>query len=343
MTQRDSPDYWERNSLQWGTNHVNDWVIQTAGLTKIYASGWRRKNRVEALTDLNLQVGRGEIFAFLGPNGAGKTTTINLLMGFLQPTRGHVTVFGSPPSDHRVRARIGYLPEHHAFYSFLTATQLLNFFGRLMDIPAHERRQRIEQRLRRLGLWDARDRKIAAYSRGMRQRLGIAQALLGDPALLILDEPTSGFDPLGRRAVRDLLLQLKREGTSIFLSLHILSELEAVCDRVAIINRGRLVQCGRLDEVIGAHVGCEITFTDPTGTAVLRLRQMNVNVTPVEGRFHVFIGDEAFAQTVVDMIRSHGGILKSFIPKTRTLEEVFVQLVGPSETTRASDQMEKEA
>lgn len=241
-----------------------------------------------------------------------------------------------------MRAPIGYLPEHHAFYSFLTATQLLNFFGQLMGIPARERRQQIEQRLRRVGLWDARNRKIATYSRGMRQRLGIAQALLGEPALLILDEPTSGFDPLGRRAVRDLLLELKQAGTSIFLSSHILSEVEAVCDRVAIINRGRLVQCGTLDAVIGAQAGYQIAFTDPTEAAAPRLRQMSLNITQDEDLFHVFVGDEALAQTVLDTIRSHGGLLRSFIPKTRTLEEVFLQLVGPSQTTPTSDDVEKQ-
>jgi len=314
---------------------MSDWVIETRDLAKIYASGWRRKNRVEAVADLNLEVGRGEIFAFLGPNGAGKTTTINLLMGFLQPTRGQVTLFGSAPSDRWVRARIGYLPENYAFYSFLTAPKLLNFFGRLFGLPARVRRERIEQLLRRLGLWDTRDKKIGTYSRGMRQRLGIVQALLNEPDLLILDEPTSGFDPFGRRMVRDFLLELKQRGTSIFLSSHILSEVEVVCDRVAIINRGRLVQQGTLREVIGSHTGYEIAFTDPHGSIVPRVREMNLKVALVEQQVQTFTGDEALAQAVVDTIRSGGGTLKAFVPKTRTLEAVFLELVGASEQARA--------
>jgi ABC-2 type transport system ATP-binding protein len=310
---------------------VTEWVIETRDLAKVYASGWRRGNRVDALMDLNLEIGRGEIFAFLGPNGAGKTTTINLLMGFLQPTRGQVTLFGSAPSDRWVHRRIGYLPENYAFYSFLTAPKLLSFFGRLFGLPAKERRARIERLLRQLGLWEARDRKIGSYSRGMRQRLGIAQALLNEPDLLILDEPTSGFDPVGRRMVRDLLLGLKQRGATIFLSSHILSEVEVVCDRVAIINRGRLVQQGMLRDVVGSHTGYEIAFTDGNGSIVARLREMNLKVTLVQDQGQTFIGDEALAQTVIDIIRAGGGALKAFVPKTRTLEDVFLEVVGASE------------
>jgi ABC-2 type transport system ATP-binding protein len=286
---------------------------------------------VDAVADLNLEVRRGEIFAFLGPNGAGKTTTINLLMGFLQPTRGRVALFGSNPNDRRVRARLGYLPENYAFHSFLTAPALLNFFGRLFRLSARERRERIERLLQQLGLWEARNKKIGQYSRGMRQRLGIAQALLNEPDLLILDEPTSGFDPFGRRMVRDLLLGLKQRGASIFLSSHILSEVETICDRVAIINRGRLVKQGTLPDVVGAQMGYEITFTGPASSIVPRLREMGGEVTLHHEQMKVVAKDEELAQAVVDAIRAGGGRLKAFVPATRTLEEVFLDFVSESE------------
>ncbi len=315
---------------------MSDWAIETKDLTKTFTSRWPGKTRVEAVKDLNLQVGRGDIFGFLGPNGAGKTTTINLLMGFLYPTHGRASLFGSVPSDLSVRRRIGYLPENYAFYSFLTAPQLLRFFGHLFRIPMRERTDRIERLLRMLGLWDARNLKIGKYSRGMRQRLGIVQALINEPDLLILDEPTSGFDPVGRRMVRDLLLDLKHRGATIFLSSHILSEVEVVCDRVAVINRGKLVRQGALSEIVGSDKGYEIVFTDPNKSIVPGLQEKGLKVTPSYGQFSAFVQDEAFGQLVVDIIRSGGGTVKGFLPKTRSLEDVFLDLVGTAESSAVS-------
>ncbi|RMG50975.1 MAG: ABC transporter ATP-binding protein [Acidobacteria bacterium] len=312
---------------------MSDWVIETRQLSKTFVSGRWHKRHVEAVVDVDLRVGRGEIFAFLGPNGAGKTTTINLLMGFLFPTRGAIRLFGLPPEDHRVRQRIGYLPEQYAYYSFLTAPQLLNFFGRLFRIPREMRQERIERLLRRFGLWEARHKKIGAYSRGMRQRLGLVQALLNDPELLILDEPTSGFDPLGRRRVRDILLDVKRRGVTIFLSSHILSEVELICDRVAIIHRGRIIKQGVLADIVGAHGGYEIAFIDSHGAVTARLKEMNVQVRSDGDACRTFTADESLAQAIVDAIRTHGGRLKAFVPRTRTLEEVFLELVGASAQT----------
>ncbi|MBZ5534648.1 MAG: ABC transporter ATP-binding protein [Acidobacteriia bacterium] len=312
-------------------------VIEVRELTKIFATGWGRKKRVEAVGDLDLAVARGEIFAFLGPNGAGKTTTINLLMGFLRPTRGSIKLFSSPPEARHVRSRTGFLPENYAFYSFLNGPQLLDFFGRLFRIPDRLRRSRIEQLLGQLDLWEARNLRIGKYSRGMRQRLGIAQALLNEPELLILDEPTSGFDPLGRRMVRQLLLQLKQRGSSIFLSSHILSEVEAICDRVAIVNRGKMVRQGSLKEVIGSHEGIEITFTDPGGSVRSQLQELNLKISAVSEQFMTFAGDEALGQHVVDAIRLGGGTLRAYLPVARTLEEVFIDLVGDQERARVSN------
>lgn len=225
-------------------------VLEARGLSKTYTSRFPRRESFAALTDVSFEVRAGEILAFLGPNGAGKTTGINLLLGFLTPTRGEGKLFGLHPNDPRARARLGYLPENYSFYSAFTAPTLLNYFGELAGIPRPERRRRIEVLLQRVGLSDVRSRPVGKYSRGMRQRLGIAQALLNNPELLILDEPTSGFDPLGRLMVRDLLFDLKKAGASILLSSHILSEVESVCDRVLILNHGRVVREGLLDDVL---------------------------------------------------------------------------------------------
>ena len=309
-------------------------VIEARELTKIFSAGWRGKKRVEAVGGLDLAMARGEIFAFLGPNGAGKTTTINLLMGFLKPTRGSVRIFSSSPEARHVRSRTGYLPENYAFYSFLNGPKLLDLFGRLLHIPERLRRSRIEQLLGQFGLWEARNLRIGRYSRGMRQRLGLAQALLNEPELLILDEPTSGFDPLGLRMVREILLQLRQRGASIFLSSHILSEVEAICDRVAIVNRGRMVRQGSLKEVIGSHEGIEITFTDPSGSVRSQLQELDLKITAGVENFMTFAGDEVLGQTVVDAIRLGGGTLRAFVPKARTLEEVFIELVGEQERSR---------
>lgn len=305
-------------------------VIEINNIAKTFTSGYFKKSAFQAVADLSFAVEPGEIFAFLGPNGAGKSTTINMIMGFLQPSRGKIAVFGAAPGERSARARIGYLPENYAFYTFLTAPKLLNFFGRLFQIPERERKQRIEELLHKLGLWEARNLTIGKFSRGMRQRVGIAQALLNNPELLVLDEPTSGFDPVGRRMVRDLLMEVKKRGTSIFLCSHILSEVEDICDRVVIIKRGKVIQQGALSEIVGAHSGYEITFTDPTGAIAAQLKTLGLAANPAEELMQTATDDEALAQRAVDVIRAYDGTLKAFTPRTRTLEDVFLNTVGPS-------------
>jgi len=310
---------------------MSETVISADSLTKRFTSGVFRKRSVEAVKDLTLEIKRGEIFAFLGPNGAGKTTTINLLMGFLKPTRGAVSVFGLPAGAVEARRRIGYLPENYAFYNFFTAPTLLDYFGQLFHIPAKERRTKIEKLLHQLDLWQARNLAIGKYSRGMRQRLGIIQALMNDPELLILDEPTSGFDPHGRKMVRELLLQRKAEGATILLSSHILSEVEAICDRVAIVDRGRLIKLGNLSDLIGAHIGYEIKFCGVEPRIAGDLQSLGLKVQLVGDQFQTFTGDEQLGQRVVDVVRANGGLLKAYVPITRTLEDVFLELTGDRE------------
>jgi ABC-2 type transport system ATP-binding protein len=295
--------------------------VEATGLGKTFTSRFGRAP-FTALGEVSFEVRPGEILAFLGPNGAGKTTAINLLMGFLTPSRGRASLFGFPPSDRRARSRLGFLPEHYAFYPFLSAARLLHYFGRLHGIEKEERTKRVDELLYQLGLADARDRAVGKYSRGMRQRVGIAQALINRPELLILDEPTSGFDPVGRRMVRDLLLDLKRQGTAVFLCSHILSEVESICDRVIIIDRGRVVRQGTLEEVVGRSRGVEVAFRDSGTAAAERLRAMGLQ--PADGGT-VTAPDEESAQRALDAIRAAGGVITGYKPAARTLEEVFIQ------------------
>ncbi len=307
---------------------MSETVIRAEALSKRFVTGTLRRREVEAVADLTFHVRRGEIFAFLGPNGAGKTTTIQLLMGFLRPTKGRAFVLGHPAGAVAARHRIGYLPEGYAFYPALTAPTLLDLFGRFFRLPAAERRARIERLLRDFDLWQARALPIGRYSRGMRQCLGLAQALLNDPEVLILDEPTSGLDPRGRRMVRERLLRCKAEGVTVFLCSHILSEVEAVCDRVAIVDRGRIVREGALREVLGGHRGYEIRFAGVESSVLDRLRALGASIELAGEEFRTFVADEPLAQQIVDVVRNSGGVLKAYIPTARTLEDIFLELTG---------------
>src|SRR6266545_4821768 len=225
-------------------------VIEIDNLTKDYEVGFWRKRKVRALDGLSLAINQGEIFGFLGPNGAGKTTTLKLLMRLIYPTAGSARILGHSASDVSTRARIGYLPENPYFYDYLSGRELLEYTAALFGIPAAQARVRSEELLGLVGLdSDRGNRQLRKYSKGMLQRIGIAQALVNDPEVVFMDEPMSGLDPIGRREVRDLLLSLREEGKTVFFSSHILSDVEALCDRAAILSRGRLVRCGTVREV----------------------------------------------------------------------------------------------
>src|SRR5689334_25140996 len=219
-------------------------AIEILGLEKTYMVGFWRKRPKRALEPLQLTVEEGEIFGFLGPNGAGKTTTLKMLMGLVYPTAGSARILGMEISDPRVRAQIGFLPEHPYFYDYLTGRELLEYYGRLSGMPSTGRSDKISEMLAQVGLADASDVQLRKYSKGMLQRVGIAQAILHDPKVVFLDEPMSGLDPMGRREVRDLIAQLNQDGKTVFFSTHILSDAEALCDRVAVINKGELKGIG---------------------------------------------------------------------------------------------------
>jgi ABC-2 type transport system ATP-binding protein len=240
-------------------------ILKTEKLRVEFTScEFRQKTKV-ALSSLDLEVNIGEIFGFLGPNGAGKTTAINVLLGFVPPTRGAAYLFGIDVRQPIARQRIGYLPEMTYYYKFLSAEELLRFYARIFGLPRTETDKRIDQLLKLVELEQARKRPIKSYSKGMQQRVGLAQALINNPDLLILDEPTSGLDPLGRMKVREIIQRLKNEGKTVFFSSHELGEVETVCDRVAIINQGELKAVGTVSEITGQRASLEKAFLDIIG------------------------------------------------------------------------------
>ncbi len=233
-------------------------VAQTDELTKVFRDFWMRP-RVKAVDAVSLSVQAGEVFGLLGPNGSGKSTTIKLLLGLLFPSKGRVAIFGKPPTDVAVRRRVGFLPEESHLYPYLTAEEALDFYGRLFGLDADERKRRTEALLRLTGLVGARDRLIGEFSKGMSRRVGIAQALINDPDFVILDEPTSGLDPLGAREIKDLILQLRGRGKTVFLSSHLLADVEDVCDRVAILYGGRVQAEGATGDLLREEALTQIT------------------------------------------------------------------------------------
>jgi ABC-2 type transport system ATP-binding protein len=311
-------------------------VLKTEGLTKIFDVGLGRK--VIAVEDLDLAVAAGEIFGFVGPNGAGKTTTIKMLMGLIFPTRGRATIFDAAIPSQAAKARLGYLPEHPAWHDFLTGDEALRFFATLAGVPRSEQARRCHELLGLVGLADAGGRQIRKYSKGMQQRLGIAQALVSDPALVVLDEPMSGLDPIGRREVRDLILELKKRGKTVFFSTHILPDVETVCDRVGVIMKGRLRDVGRLHELLSARVtAVEVTAALPGGR---REPLADGRIIAEEGeRLTAVFPDTARADAAVAAILAAGGRLVALTPHRETLEDFFMRRLeegGPGATAPAA-------
>jgi len=299
-------------------------AIETIGLCKEYGG------RV-VLQDLSLTVQRGEVFGFLGPNGAGKTTTVKILVGLVRPTAGEARLFGRPVSDPAARRRIGYLPEHFRFHDWMTGEELLDFHGRLAGMSANERRARIPEVLELVGLAGRGRERIRNYSKGMTQRIGLAQALLHRPDLVLLDEPTSALDPVGRREIRDLMRRLRAEGVTVFLNSHLLSEVELVCDCVAIVDRGRVVRSGRLKDLLGRSTELRITV-DCVDEALLAHLRRYAEVLAVDGTtVTVGVAELDAAPAIAEAIVRAGYRLYSLVPMQRSLEDMFISLVhgGP--------------
>ena len=255
-------------------------AIEILGLEKTYSIGFWRKKPKRALRPLHLRVEEGEIFGFLGPNGAGKTTTLKLLMGLVFPTAGLARILGMDYQDPGVKAQIGFLPEQPYFYDYLTGRELLEYYAQLSGVPAKERSHRVNEMLERVGLREAAGVQLRKFSKGMLQRVGIAQAILHDPKVVFLDEPMSGLDPMGRREVRDLMEILKRQGKTVFFSTHILSDAEALCDRVAILHQGQLRGVGAIADLTGSVQGkVELVWQGITVPAALKALVFEHHIT----------------------------------------------------------------
>jgi ABC-2 type transport system ATP-binding protein len=296
-------------------------AIATSGLRKAYGS------RV-ALHDLTLTVPAGEVFGFLGPNGAGKTTAMKILLGLVRPSGGQALVFGRPPAEPAARRRVGYLPEHFRFQEWATGAELLEFHGRLAGLGAAERAARIPELLARVGLEGRGGERVRRYSKGMTQRLGLALAILHRPDLVLLDEPTSALDPMGRREVRELVRELAAAGVTVFLNSHLLTEVEAVCDRVAIVSQGQVVASGPLDDLAGAVTQLRVLL-DRVDRAVLALLERHGQVTRVEGTAVTLDVDtlDLAPDLAGELVRA-GYRLYGLVPVQRSLEDIFVDLVG---------------
>lgn len=245
-------------TLPKGTREANDVVVAVRGLTKVFKDFWGRP-KARAVDNIAFEVRRGEVFGLLGPNGSGKSTTVKMLLGLLYPTKGHIEVFGHSPRHVPTKSRIGYLPEESYLYRYLNSHETLDFFGNLFSLPGKERQRRAEQLLEMVGLTQTRTRAVGEFSKGMQRRIGLAQALINDPQLLILDEPTAGLDPIGCREVKDLVLALARRGMTVILSSHLLADVEDVCDRVVILYGGRIQAMGTLKELLARPDAVRIT------------------------------------------------------------------------------------
>ena len=275
-------------------------IIQTVGLTKVFKDFWHR-DKVRAVDNLNITVYSGEVFGLLGPNGSGKTTTIKLILGLLFPTSGIVKVFGLSPRDTLLKTRIGFLPEESYFYKYLNANETMDFYGRLFELPSGERKSRGGKLLQMLGLAPSRTRPVGEYSKGMARRIGLAQALINDPDLLILDEPTGGLDPVGRREVKDFILELKERGKTVFLSSHLLADVEDVCDRIAILYGGGLIAEGRVNELLTMKDVTQISasgISEETVQKVLNIMREEKKGTDVEVTKPVESLEEFFLETI---------------------------------------------
>lgn len=306
-------------------------AIEILGLEKTYMVGFWRKRPKSALQPLHLTVENGEIFGFLGPNGAGKTTTLKMLMGLVFPTAGRARILGKEWTDPEVKAQIGFLPEQPYFYDYLTAHELLDYYGQLSGVPGKDRKLRVDEVLQRVGLTDIKGMQLRKFSKGMLQRVGIAQAILHKPKLVFFDEPMSGLDPLGRREVRDLMLQLQEEGTTVFFSTHILSDAETLCDRVAIIHRGELRGVGAVEELTKSVQGkVEVVWEGTQAPASMKALGAECHVT---GETVRAVLPENQRDAAIDALRRERLRLIAITPLRTSLESYFVEKLQQSGTT----------
>lgn len=296
-------------------------------LTKTFKPNWPGRPSVQALNGLSLSVTRGEIYGFLGPNGSGKTTTLKILMGLMRASGGKAEVLGKPVGDVEVRRKIGFLPESPYFYTYLTAEEFLTFYGQLAGLSRIAIAHRVEELLEIVGMTDARDRQLRTFSKGMLQRVGLAQALIHDPELVVLDEPMSGLDPIGRKQIRDVILGLRDQGKTVFFSSHIIPDVEMICDRVGVIVKGKLIATGRVDELVsrGQNHSVEIVCEGISSEKIPELKQAAARILQQGPRSLIVLSDSTTVEPVLGIIRERGGRLVSVVPHKGSLEDLFLQ------------------
>jgi ABC-2 type transport system ATP-binding protein len=301
--------------------------IQVIGLRKVYRSRFGSK-RIEALAGIDLDVRPGEVFGLLGPNGAGKTTTVKILLGLTRPTAGQARLDGIPCALPESRRHVGYLPEGHRFPGYLTAAQTLSIFGRMSGVDARTVKDRIPKLLERVGLADWAHVRVRKFSKGMTQRLGLAAALVHEPKVLLLDEPTDGVDPVGRREIRDLLREEARRGATILLNSHLLSEIERTCDRVAVLRQGRVAAQGTIEDLTAQTSRYKMVVSAADDALIASLQETGAGIERVNGHLIVSTRDLEHVNALVDRVRSRGAMLSELSPVRTSLEDVFVGLVS---------------
>lgn len=299
-------------------------ALNIEDLHKTFSLGFIPKKK-KILKGISLSVNQGEIFGYLGPNGSGKTTTIKCILGLIFPDQGKIELFGHPYLSLRAKARTGFLPENPYFYDHLTASEFLDFYSQLFSMKKKEREDKIKYLLHMVGLEQSSDLQLRKFSRGMLQRVGLAQALLNDPSLVLLDEPLGGLDPLGRKEIRDVIVKLKEEGKTVFLSSHILQDIEMICDRVAILVNGEIVNQGTLKDLISEKI--LFTEIELSGVEEKELKNLGESLTEKAGRILLRVFEEENVEKVLELVQSKKGKVHSLIPRTETLEDLFVGMV----------------
>ncbi|HEY0160994.1 MAG TPA: ABC transporter ATP-binding protein [Thermoanaerobaculia bacterium] len=310
-------------------------LIEVSGLRKLYKSSFG-KPKITALDGIDFKVGEGELFGLLGPNGAGKTTTVKILLGLTHATEGSATVCGLPVRDPESRRRVGYLPEGHKIPNYLTARQALSIFGRMSGMDSAAIAKRIPVLLDRVRMGQWADVRIKKFSKGMTQRLGLACALIHAPQVLLLDEPTDGVDPVGRREIRDLLREEAKGGTTVLLNSHLLSEIELTCDRVAVLRNGKVAAFGSVEELTRKTASYKMVATPIDESLVASFRETGAGVERVNGHMVLSVEDVQHLNALVDRLRSRGGVLTELVPMRSTLEDVFVDLIRADQVAGSS-------